>query len=163
MHYSENKNIEVLYGIIKEKENDYDFDHLCSTGYYSSGGPILNLSNNKLIDIHKGGNKNKDYNLCLFLKYGINGLINKNKKLFEFNKKYGLHIKILKITKLDLYCELIGNEGLKELCNLELLKLKELNLSGDNISDISTLEKPKFEKLEKLDLRSNNILNLNIL
>ena len=105
----------MSYGIIKEKENDYDFNHLSSTGKYLSWGPILNISNNILKGIHKGGNKNKDYNIGLFLKYGINELINKNKELFEFNKKYGLDIKDLNITKLDLYCEHIGNEGLKEL------------------------------------------------
>ena len=63
LHYSVNKNIEVSYGIIKEEENEHDFNHLCSAGKNSSGGPILKLSNNKLIGIHKGGNNNKDYNL----------------------------------------------------------------------------------------------------
>ena len=43
-------------------------------------------------------------------------------------------------------------------------KVKELNLSGNNISDIKVLEKVKFEKLEKLNLRWNKISNnINIL
>ena len=155
LHYSVNKNIEVSYGIIKEEENEHDFNHLCSAGINSSGGPILKLSNNKLIGIHKGGNSNKDYNLGLFLKYALNGFVENNKKLFEFNEKYGLNIKDLNITKLDLSSEHIGNEGLKLLCELELKELRELNLSNNNLSDISILEKAKFEKLEKLNLLYN--------
>jgi len=54
LHYPGNNNIEVSYGIIKERENEYDFNHICDAGKYSSGGPILNLSNNKLIGMHKG-------------------------------------------------------------------------------------------------------------
>ena len=71
MHYPGNNNVEVSYGIIKEGENEYDFNHTCDAGKYSSGGPILNLFNNKLIGMHKGGNRNKDTNLGIFLKYAI--------------------------------------------------------------------------------------------
>ena len=158
LYIPENKNAEVSFGIIKEEENEYNFNHLCKTGKYSSG-PILNISNNKLIGMHKGGNKNKKVNLGLFLKYAIKGLIDENKKLFEFNQKYCLDIKNKNITKLDLYGEFIGNEGLKELCELELKELKELNLCGNSLTDISYLIKAKFEKLEKLNLQSNSISN----
>ena len=114
LYIPEKKSGEVSYGIIKEEENEYNFNHLCNTGKNSSG-PILNVSNNKLIRIHKGENKNKDSNLGLFLKYVIKGFIESNKKLLEFNEKYGLNINNLNITKLNLFGENIENEGLKEL------------------------------------------------
>ena len=42
--------------------------------------------------------------------------------------------------------------------------MKELELFSNNISDISVLEKVRFEKLEKLNLGSNKISNnINIL
>ncbi len=46
LHYPRSGDIFVSYGIIKEGVNNYDFKHLCSTDNGSSGGPILNLSNN---------------------------------------------------------------------------------------------------------------------
>ena len=42
----------------------------------------------------------------------------------------------------------IGNEGLKNLCQIEFKELKELYLFENNISDIKVLENAKFEKLE---------------
>ena len=46
---------------------------------------------------------------------------------------------------------------------MNLKQLKELDLSLNNISNISALEKVTFEKLEKLDLGYNKISNINIL
>ena len=41
---------------------------------------------------------------------------------------------------------------------MKFKELKVLKLSENTISDISVLEKVRFEKLEKLDLRRNNIV-----
>jgi len=162
LYIPEKKSGEVSYGIIKEEENEYNFNHLCNTGKNSSG-PILNESNNKLIGIHKGENKNKDSNLGLFLKYVIKGFIESNKKLLEFNEKYGLNINNLNITKLNFFGENIENEGLKELWELDLKQLKELNLSDNHLTDISYLIYAKFVKLEKLNIQGNNISSYDIL
>ncbi len=69
LHYPQSEEIFVSYGIIKnvEKKIIYNFNHLCSTDRGSSGGPILNLSNNKIIGIHKATVKNDNYNIGLFL------------------------------------------------------------------------------------------------
>ena len=46
----------------------------------------------------------------------------------------------------------IGNEGLKDLCQIEFKELKKLDLSGNNISDIKVLENVNFNKLKILYL-----------
>ena len=171
LHYPENEDVKVSYGIIKEnnKDNNFDFNHLCFIDSGSLGGPILNLSNNKIIGMHKGENKKEGFNIGLFLKYSIIDFINKYKnnncdiKLKEFNNKYNLNIKDLNITKLDLSDKKLGNEGLKNLCDIDLKKLKELILYNNAISDIQVLEKAKFTKLEKLNLGDNKINNINSL
>ena len=61
-------------GIIKNINNGY-IEHTCSNDLESSGAPILNLSNFKVIGVHKYKNQN-NYNLGLFMKY----------ILHEFNK-----------------------------------------------------------------------------
>jgi hypothetical protein len=53
-HFEENK-ASVSYGILKSRCEDktYNFRHLCLTEKGSSGSPILNLLNNKVIGVHK--------------------------------------------------------------------------------------------------------------
>ena len=69
LHYPASKNVAVSYGTLKNINNDknYDFNHLWSTDNGSSGGPILNLSNCKIIGIHKEASNKYYYNIGLFL------------------------------------------------------------------------------------------------
>ena len=92
----------------------------------------------------------------------INNIQLNNNKLEEFNKKYNLNIQ-QNTTKIDLSWKGIGNEGLKDLCQIEFKELKELFLYNNNISDIKVLENVKFEKLEILNLSGNNIKNKSII
>ena len=70
----------------------------------SSGSPILNISNNKVIGIHKEDTK-FEFNKRTYLKYPINeylnniNIINKNKEIK--NKKNEINI-TLKIKKYDI-------------------------------------------------------------
>ena len=50
--------------------------HRCSTDYGSTGSPILNLDNNKVIAIHKEGT-NYNYNMGTLLKLPIKDFITK--------------------------------------------------------------------------------------
>ena len=105
----EKEEVSVSYGIIKgiDEKDKYTFKHLCCTDKGSSGSPILNINNNKIIGIHKESSS-KD-NRGTFLNYAIQDFINKNNKinndikeinivnnlknknaLEEFNKKYNL-------------------------------------------------------------------------
>ena len=82
----------VSYGILKYRGVDkkYNFAHYCSTEYGSSGSPILNMINNKVIGIHKQRYDNK-YNIGSFLYYSIIGFINvykNNCHVKEFNDKF---------------------------------------------------------------------------
>ena len=56
--------------------NDYDIKYKCNTDYGSSGSPILNLSTNKVIGIHKGFEKEQtdSFNIETLLKYPLNEL-----------------------------------------------------------------------------------------
>ena len=178
----EKEGVSVSYGIIKgiDEKDKYTFKHLCCTDKGSSGSPILNINNNKIIGIHKESSS-KD-NRGTFLNYTIQDFINKNNKknndikeinivnnlknknaLEEFNKKYNLNIKDIYISNLDLSWKKIDNAGLELLSKINFKNLKELNLSHNNISDIKILEKVKFEQLEILNLGYNKISDINIL
>ena len=69
----------VSFGTLN-KINEYNIIHKCSTDSGSSGSPILNLKNNKIIGIHKGTpDFTKNFNYGTFLKYPLNDFINQNK------------------------------------------------------------------------------------
>ena len=140
--------LSVSYGILDDiyEDKKYNFNYKCSTEGGSSGSPILNI-NNKLIGIHKEGYNTKN-NKGTFLNYPIKQFIQNELLLQEFNSKYKLNIKYTNITKLNLVYMKIGDEKFKDLCKIEFKELKELDLYGNNISDIKVLEKVKFEKLE---------------
>ena len=72
-------NSSVSYGL-SNLINEYDIKHACNTEHDSSGLPILNLSTNKLIGIHKQSSKKNNYNIGTCLHYPIND--------FLFNKKW---------------------------------------------------------------------------
>ena len=76
----------VSYGLSLSNEiNNYEIKHTCSTEHGSSGSPILNLSNNKVIGIHKEGAKNFNFNIGTCLQFPLNDFLEKNKKENEPN------------------------------------------------------------------------------
>ena len=155
--------LSVSYGVLNNiyEDKKYNFTHKCSTKAGSSGSPILNL-NNKIIGIHKEGTRQK-VNIGSFLSYPIKEFIKYETFLKDFNKKYNLNIRDTMIDKLDLSFKNLGNELLEDLCKIEFQDLKELDLCGNDISDIKILEKAKFKKLEIIFLGNNKLTDINIL
>jgi len=86
IHYPFSEKVAVSYGIIKNI-NEYNIEHYCCTESGSSGSPIMNLLNHKIIGIHKEGSTLYNMNKGTFLKYPINEFINKyiikNKKNYN--------------------------------------------------------------------------------
>ena len=178
IHYP-NGELSSSFGILDKINEDkiFCFNHKCSTHKGSSGSPLLKF-NHKLIGIHteiNGQQKSIDvpnddifYNIGIFLNYPMKEFIeiyfkNKNVILEKFNMKYNTNVINTHIMKIDLGFKEIGNEAVKELCNIEFKELKELYLNRNNISDIKTLKNAKFEKLEILQLSNNKISDINIL
>ena len=77
------------HGIIKGIEN-YDIEHLCQTLSGSSGSPILILSTNKVIGVHKGSSP-MNWNVGTILKEPI----------LKFYEKFGVDINKIQIQKID--------------------------------------------------------------
>ena len=99
-HFEENKAV-VSYGILKSRceKKTYNLSHLCSTEKGSSGSPILNLLNNKVIGLHKQSGI-KEYNQEIFANEAIKNFINeyndknKNKMKKDINTLPKLKIQI---------------------------------------------------------------------
>ena len=77
-------NISVSYGLLTQI-NNYNIIHTCSTEKGSSGSPILNLNNFKVIGIHKEASIHFNFNKGTLLKFPLNDFITKNKNIFINN------------------------------------------------------------------------------
>ena len=73
LHFPLNGEATISYGKGLIEITPYDVKHECNTENCSSGGPILDALNNKVIGIHKGYIKNK-FNLGTFLKFPLKEL-----------------------------------------------------------------------------------------
>ena len=70
--YENKKRAEYSIGTIKSiVEDNYTIFHLCPTQTGSSGGPIINVSNLKVIGVHKGAKKNKSFNFATLMRAPI--------------------------------------------------------------------------------------------
>ena len=77
LQYPLGNNATVSYGL-SNGINNFEINHTCSTEHGSSGSPILNLSNNKVIGIHKQSVKNFNYNIGTCLQFPLNDFFEKN-------------------------------------------------------------------------------------
>ena len=63
IHYPNGNQNEISFGQIKAISLDnINILHLCNTLPGSSGGPIFNMINYKVMGIHKGAEENKNWN-----------------------------------------------------------------------------------------------------
>ena len=157
----------VSYGILKEIQNEYNIIHKCSTEPGSSGSPILNISNNKVIGIHKESPLKYEFNKGTYLKYPINeylnniNIINRNKEINEINIT-------LKIEKDDINKDIYfldntyGNYLIDDKWvehhhgNLKELNEKNTELYINNIRfKYSKYFKPKEEGIYEIKLKFN--------
>ena len=76
MHYPQGIQVKEANGVILNIiEDNYSFSHNCDSKPGSTGSPIINLKNAKVIGIHKGSHKNHNYNLGSFLKFGYRRIL----------------------------------------------------------------------------------------
>ena len=125
--------LSVSYGNIGGiyEDEKYNFQHKCNTNKGSSGSPILNIYNNKVIGIHKIGGK---INKGAFLNYSIKEFINqnyyvdKNSNVYKnrineillncLNEKFNLSLKDIKVENCYLIEKYMGSKLFKDLKNL---------------------------------------------
>ena len=70
LHYPQGEKAYVSYSFLK-KIKDFNISHKCSTDKGSSGSPILNLKDYKVVGIHLGGHKSEKFNVGTFLQEPI--------------------------------------------------------------------------------------------
>jgi len=161
LQYPKNERVSVSYGIIKDINllNNFDFRHLCCTEKGSSGSPILNLSNNKIIGIHKGTHNNHNYNKGTLLIYPFKDFISQIKN--EINLSINNNI-IKNESFLDI------NKGNNIPVNFQnKIEKNFINYLNDNLNKYINKRLSKYNNLNNKDYKDNNeieqiIINENI-
>ena len=134
MHYPKGGEIKLFPGIIKRvEENNYTFHHYCNTDFGSSGSPIINSFNYKVIGIHKGYKELRKINFGTLLKEPIQ----KFNEKFHMSKKNDIEEEFILTYRLpkDEYENYNDDDDYFEINEtFELLtceKLSELKIFGE--------------------------------
>jgi len=110
--YGNEQKASVSYGLLNKIKDEYNLEYYCSTEHGSSGSPILQLSNQKIIGIHKESVKNHEINRGTLLKYPINEYL---------NKKHEIKLK-LKIGKFDINKDIYFLDNTEGSCIIWYIK-----------------------------------------
>ena len=188
LHYPNMSKASVSYGIIKQMMN-FNICHTCYTEPGSSGSPIMNLLNNKVIGIHKEASR-FNFNIGSFIKNPINkfilnegrnksdkniiNIINNDKKISsnkinELNNKFKNKINLIYFSKYGGFESIFGYEFVKNNKNNIDLIINgiEYNLidyyyelkKGDN--NIQLIIKNKITNLEYMFYNCSCLKNIN--
>ena len=119
LHYPNGNKVEYSTGKIKSIALDnYEIGHFCESEEGSSGAPIINLANFKVIGVHKGSKDNKNFNVGTFLKGPIEKFYKKYKEKLRPELNY--------FPKINVYqMQVIINQMKNSVC-----KIFDKNLSG---------------------------------
>ena len=156
IQYPLGEKVGVSYGIINNIDK-YNIEHYCSTNEGSSGSPILDISNNKIIGIHKESLNKVQLNRGTLLIYPINDFI----KEYEKNE---IEI-IIKIEKEEINKEIYYLDNTNYIENKikhyhdNLKELNELNIKlyiNDKQYKYKKYFKPEKEGEYKIKLKFKN-------
>ena len=149
----------VSYGIIRNSR-EFTIHHLCSTDEGSSGSPILDLRNNKVIGMHKGSiSKN---NIGTFLFYPIKDFNDGNNLLIinkEYNDKDFSDIKLIKTGAYGKIYSAYSLQDKEEVC-LKRIDIEEMkkNYEENQLKDFQQDLNNEINILKLLSSNENSVM-----
>ena len=149
IHYPNSEKAEYSTGIIKKIFIDnYNIQHLCQSQGGSSGSPIINLTNNNVIGVHKAGGKNgNNWNLGTFLKGPIEAFYKK------FAEKQDIKIEQPSINYIE-------KQQKKDLNNKDILNIQNYSKNDKELKDKKKQEK-KEENVQNNQGKQNDLIKDN--
>ena len=150
IQYPKDYGASVSYGIIKNINEKNEIEHCCHTDKGSSGSPIINLENNKVIAVHYSAMENKNFNKGIFLKAPINEFLNRfDEDEYELKKKMTMNI--INSNKLN-------NSSINDIIPyIKPSVIVDNNINNINKNEIKiTLEIQKTDVNKKIYFLNNN-------
>ena len=145
----------VSYGILNKLIGN-EIQHYCNTDKGSSGSPILSLSNNKVIGVHKkAGKLNFQFNLGIYLREPIQEYLNNINIIPIKSKKYEININNeINFPKINFISNKIENLNMNQEIQYMGEKLdKNLNILFKKNNKLISIEiNPEKTVQEAIDL-----------
>jgi len=174
LHYPEfiyEQNLCVSYGIVSNIQREFMINHCCFTNPGSSGSPILKISNNKIIGIHKGSCIKNDENAGYLLKYSINEYINdmiinemksNNKKNYLDKNNYNLIKENDNFEKKEYLNNKIIYYNIESELNNKIKKIDDVKESYEHLKDLNiNYQIDMNNKMNNFNLNNMNMNNKN--
>jgi len=150
IHYPNGQKVEFSSGVIKNIFMDnYTISHFCTTKTGSSGGPLINILNHKVIGLHKGSIKEKNFNLGTLLKIPIQ----------EFNKKYNSNYNMnnnFKIQKNNFITNFNNNNFKNYTQNMNFINNNK-NMNSNNYNQ--NMQNTNFINNNNQNVQNTNFIN----
>ena len=147
----------VSYGII-QKFGEFTIHHLCSTERGSTGSPILDLRNNKVIGMHLQYNSYSENNIGTFLLYPIKDF-NDDNNLLIINKEYNdKDFSNINLIKTGAYGKIYSAYSLKdqeEVC-LKRIDIEEMKKNYEE-NELKDFQQDLNNEINILKLLSSNV------
>ena len=167
LHCPFGKNASVSYAPGFENIDKYEIQHRCNTEAGSSGSPILRLSSNKVIGIHKGFIKEMKINLGTFLKYIFMELndIKSSIKISNLSLNSQDDISEVKQGKKNIYSNLKYEKNSEQKIYCEVKQIYRIEMTIDYNKTFKELRILFLTKIKRTDLISdkNVILSKDII
>ena len=149
IHYPYGFKSKLSFGTIKNiSEDNNEIRHSSDTDEGSSGAPIFNLSNYKIIGVHKGNHKKYEFQVGSILKNLIISINNNNLQDFQNIP----HINKMKFLDISL------DDVKRNKINKLLKKVKEKTTSFENRSKYINSKSALTNNLKKIINNKNNII-----
>ena len=137
IHYPNGQKVEFSSGVIKNIfEDNYTITHLCTTKTGSSGGPLINIINHKVIGLHKGSKNSHNFNLGTLFKIPIQ----------KFNQKYN--------NNMNSQFKMKNNNFIKNTNN---------NNSNKNMNYNNNIQNINIKSYQNLNIINNKNQNKNLI
>ena len=151
----------VSYGTILNLE-EFTFVHFCSTEKGSTGSPILDLRNNKVIGMHTQYNRNLEKNIGTFLFYPIKDFNDGNNLLIinkEYNDKDFSDIKLIKTGAYGKIYSAYSLQDKEEVC-LKRIDIEEMkkNYEENQLKDFQQDLNNEINILKLLSSNENSVM-----
>ena len=176
LNYLGGNDIALSYGLLSKIEQN-KINHKCSTDGGSSGSPILNLNNNRLIGVHYGKSDSFNYNLGTLIIYPLLEFQNikaEIKPKYQLNNKMTIKYKIPQdknYNKIRLFgekfvknnknnCEIIIKDKSQEI--VECLDIND-NIKKKGILEVQLKETNEITNMSHMFCRGINELDTMLL
>ena len=159
IHYEKGKKTKFSNGLIKSiKQDDSIINHICQTEHGSSGSPIINLNNYKVIGLHRGFKKGDEWNIGIMLTSPINDFMRELSKEKEINimlnKKYLFKKEVKVIDSLFSLRKILGKD-IKD----DFIFAKNYGHEVDKIDENNTIIKKILKNNKEIEIYYKLLIN----